>query len=147
MEVRVNAGTRDATIEPSFSFETSGEPSHQVRVFWDRKQAGIVEVDRFALDRPLVGEVMITHHQDVPGVIGRVGTILGRYDVNIAGMEVGRHHQGGEAIMVVNVDEEIPDGALDEIRSIPGLERVYKVSLPLPQPRAAMAPAPVLATV
>ncbi|HKG24283.1 MAG TPA: phosphoglycerate dehydrogenase [Thermomicrobiales bacterium] len=147
MEVRVNAGTRDPNVEPSFSFETSGEPSHQVRVFWDRKQAGIVAVDRFALDRPLVGEVMITHHQDVPGVIGRVGTILGRYDVNIAGMEVGRHHPGGEAIMVVNVDEEIPDGALDEIRSIPGLERVYKVSLPLAQPRTAMAATPVLAAV
>jgi D-3-phosphoglycerate dehydrogenase len=147
MEVRVNAGTRDPHVEPSFAFETSGEPSHQVRVSWDRKQAGIVAVDRFALDRPLAGEVLITHHQDVPGVIGRVGTILGRYDVNIAGMEVGRHHQGGEAIMVVNVDEEIPDGALDEIRSIPGLERVYKVSLPMAQPRAALARVPALAGV
>jgi D-3-phosphoglycerate dehydrogenase len=147
MEVRVNAGTRDPNVEPSFAFETSGEPSHQVRVSWDRKQAGIVAVDRFALDRPLAGEVLITHHQDVPGVIGRVGTILGRYDVNIAGMEVGRHHPGGEAIMVVNVDEEIPDGALDEIRSIPGLERVYKVSLPPAQTRAAMAAAPVMAGV
>jgi D-3-phosphoglycerate dehydrogenase len=143
MEVRVNAGTRDASIEPSFSFEASGDPSHHVRVSWDRKQAGIVAVDRFALDRPLAGEVLITHHRDVPGVIGRVGTILGRYDVNIAGMEVGRHHPGGEAIMVVNVDDELPDAALEEIRSIPGLERVYKVSLPPAQPRAALAAAPV----
>jgi D-3-phosphoglycerate dehydrogenase len=130
MEVRINSGTRDPGVEPSFSFETSGDPSHQVRVSWDRQQASIVAVDRFALGRPLAGEVMITHHRDVPGVIGRVGTILGRYDVNIAGMEVGRHHPGGDAIMVVNVDGEIADAALDEIRSIPGLERVYKVSLP-----------------
>jgi D-3-phosphoglycerate dehydrogenase len=147
MEVRVNAGTRDPQVEPSFAFETSGEPAHQVRVTWDRKQAGIVAVDRFALDRPLVGEVMITHHHDVPGVIGRVGTILGRYDVNIAGMEVGRHHQGGEAIMVVNTDEEIPDGALNEIQSIPGLDRVYKVSLPPAPSRAPISPTPALVTV
>ncbi|HEY8446151.1 MAG TPA: phosphoglycerate dehydrogenase [Thermomicrobiales bacterium] len=138
MEVRVNAGTRDPKVEPSFSFETSGEPSHQVRVSWDRHTAGIVAVDRFSLDRPLAGEVLITHHQDVPGVIGRVGTILGRHGVNIAGMEVGRHHRGGEAIMVVNVDDPIPDGVLEEIRAIPGLDRVYRVSLPPAQPRVAL---------
>jgi D-3-phosphoglycerate dehydrogenase len=147
MEVRVNAGTRDPNVDPSFSFETGGDPSHQVRITWDRKQAGIAAVDRFALDRPLAGEVLITHHRDVPGVIGRVGTILGRYDVNIAGMEVGRHYPGGDAIMVVNVDEEIPDGALDEIRAIPGLERAYKVSLPPAQPRASLVSARALATV
>lgn len=138
MEIRVNAGTRDPKVEPSFSFETTGEPSHQVRVSWDRKHAGIVAVDRFSLDRPLAGEVLITHHRDVPGVIGRVGTILGRHGVNIAGMEVGRHHRGGEAIMVVNVDDPIPDGALEEIQAIPGLERVYRVSLPPAQPRVAL---------
>ena len=123
MEVRVDAGTRDPNVIPTFSFEATGEPeepAHQVRVVWDRAQAGIVAVDRFTLDRPLAGELLITHHRDVPGVIGRVGTVIGRYDVNIAGMEVGRHHRGGEAIMVVNVDNEIPDGALEEIRAIPG---------------------------
>jgi D-3-phosphoglycerate dehydrogenase len=53
-------------------------------------------------------------------------------------MEVGRHHRGGEAIMVVNVDDPIPDGALEEIQAIPGLERVYRVSLPPAQPRVAL---------
>lgn len=133
MEVRIDAGTRDPNLQPSFGFEASGEPeepAHQVRVVWDLTDAAIVDVDRFSLDRGLSGEMLITHHRDVPGVIGRVGTILGRYEVNIAGMEVGRHHRGGEALMVVNVDEEIPDAALEEIKAIPGLERAFKVSLP-----------------
>ena len=63
-------------------------------------------------------------------MIGRVGTVLGRYEVNIAGMEVGRHHRGEEALMVVNVDDAITDEALDEIRSIPGMEAAYRISLP-----------------
>jgi D-3-phosphoglycerate dehydrogenase len=151
MDVRVDAGTRDPNVVPTFSFEATGEPeepAHQVRVVWDRAQAGIVAVDRFTLDRPLAGELLITHHRDVPGVIGRVGTIIGRYDVNIAGMEVGRHHRGGEAIMVVNVDNEIPDAALEEIRAIPGMVGAFKISLPadLSRPRPGVPAITVPAT-
>ncbi|CAN5805802.1 hypothetical protein BH24CHL4_BH24CHL4_12110 [soil metagenome] len=133
MDARVDAGTNDPDVQPSFSFEASGEPeepAHQVRIVWDRMQAAIVAVDRFSLDRPLSGEMLVTHHHDVPGVIGRVGTVLGRYEVNIAGMEVGRHHRGEEALMVVNVDDAISDEALDEIRSIPGMGAAYRISLP-----------------
>lgn len=129
LEFKVVSGAHDAA-EPSFSFEALGESSHHVRVSWDRKHAGIVEVDRFALDRALVGEVLITHHRDVPGVIGRVGTILGLHGVNIAGMQVGRHNRGGEALMVLNVDDEIPAAALAEIKAIPGVATSFRVSLP-----------------
>lgn len=140
MDVRFDAGTRDPHIQPSFSFEASGEPeepAHHIQVAWDRRNAAIVAVDRFSLDRPLSGEMLITHHRDVPGVIGRVGTILGRYEVNVAGMEVGRHYRGEEALMVVNVDDDIPEAALQEIQAIPGLEQAFRVSLPrdlLPSP-------------
>jgi D-3-phosphoglycerate dehydrogenase / 2-oxoglutarate reductase len=130
-------GANDPEVEPSFSFEVLGETSHHVRVMWDRKSAGIVEVDRFALDRALAGDLLITHHRDVPGIVGRVGTIMGLYKVNIAGMQVGRHHRGGEALMVLNVDDEIPQAALDEIKTIPGVETAYRVSLPRAQPRLA----------
>jgi D-3-phosphoglycerate dehydrogenase / 2-oxoglutarate reductase len=130
-------GANDPDVEPSFSFEVLGETSHHVRVMWDRKSAGIVEVDRFALDRALAGDLLITHHRDVPGIVGRVGTIMGLYKVNIAGMQVGRHHRGGEALMVLNVDDEIPQAALDEIKTIPGVETAYRVSLPRAQPRLA----------
>jgi D-3-phosphoglycerate dehydrogenase len=130
-------GANDPDVEPSFSFEVLGETSHHVRVMWDRRTAGIVEVDRFALDRALAGEILITHHRDVPGIVGRVGTIMGLYRVNIAGMQVGRHHRGGEALMVLNVDDEIPQAALDEIKTIPGVETAYRVSLPPAQSRMA----------
>ena len=103
---------------------------HHVRVAGSGADAGIVEVDRYALDGALHGDLLITRHRDAPGVIGKVGTVLGRHEVNIAGMQVGRHHQGGEALMVLNVDDAIPPAAEAEIRAIDGLTAVYVVSLP-----------------
>ena len=130
LEVIVNAGTDDPGIEPSFSFDVSGSTPRHVRVSWDRHRAGIVEIDRFSLDRPLEGDVLITHHTDVPGVIGGVCTVLGRHGVNVAGMQVGRHDRGGEAVMVVNVDDEIPAEVLREIEGILGIETAFRVTLP-----------------
>jgi D-3-phosphoglycerate dehydrogenase len=138
MAIKTITATPDPAIEPSFAFEASGEPERRVRIAWDRVTAGIVEIDRFSLERALAGEVLITHHRDQPGVVGRMGTILGRHEVNIAGMQVGRHERGGEAIMVTNVDDEIPEAALAEIRAIPGVRNVYVVSLPPAQTRSAV---------
>ncbi|WP_051914103.1 phosphoglycerate dehydrogenase [Thermorudis peleae] len=123
-----------ATTIPDFSIEVDGETPHRVTIRWDRKDAGIMEVDRFTLERPLAGHMLITHHRDRPGIVGRIGMILGRYEVNIAGMQVGRHHRGGDAIMVLNVDDPIPEEALEEIRQIPDIATAYVVSLPQPQP-------------
>lgn len=115
---------------PQFVFETRGNTSHTVTVTWDRVYAGIVAVDRFSLERPLAGHVLITHHHDQPGVIGTLGMILGRHGVNIAGMQVGRHAPRGEALMVTNVDESIPDEAVEEIRRCDAVEDAFVVSLP-----------------
>jgi len=115
---------------PQFEFETRGGTSHTVTVTWDRVFAGIVAVDRFSLERPLAGHVLITHHHDQPGVIGTLGMILGRHGVNIAGMQVGRLAPRGEALMVTNVDESIPDEAVEEIRRCDAVEDAFVVSLP-----------------
>lgn len=121
---------RDEHHLPQFVFETRGQTTHTVTVTWDRVFAGIVAVDRFSLERPLAGHVLITHHHDQPGVIGTLGMILGRHGVNIAGMQVGRHAPRGEALMVTNVDEAIPEEAVEEIRQCAAVEDAFVVSLP-----------------
>lgn len=126
---RIATEQRD-DVQPQFLLETAGEESHTVTVSWDRVSAGIVAVDRFSLERPLAGHVLITHHHDQPGVIGQLGTILGQHGVNIAGMQVGRHAPRGEALMVTNVDEEIPADALAAIKACTAVEDAYVVSLP-----------------
>jgi D-3-phosphoglycerate dehydrogenase len=58
-------------------------------------------------------------YADIPGMIGKVGTILGDSGINIAHMQVGRRKIGGEAVMGINVDIPIPDEVMEEIKRIP----------------------------
>jgi D-3-phosphoglycerate dehydrogenase len=149
IRVRVVSDSADPSRAPDFSFEVlegeSGPLSHHVTVRWDRQDAAIMEVDGFTLNSPLAGDVLITHHRDQPGVIGSVGTLLARYDVNIAGMQVGRHlpRRGGEAIMVLNVDDAIPPEALDELKRVAGIETAFVVSLPRTSPQRPLFPSGV----
>ncbi|MBN1194872.1 MAG: phosphoglycerate dehydrogenase [Methanomicrobiaceae archaeon] len=81
----------------------------------------IVKIGDYMTDMTPGGHVVISRHQDVPGVIGRFATTLGRYNINIAGMQVGRNQPGQEAIMVLNVDSEVPVKAMEEIRTFDGV--------------------------
>jgi D-3-phosphoglycerate dehydrogenase len=61
--------------------------------------------------------VLVTRSRDVPGVIGRVGTILGARGVNISRFHLGRRTLGGEAIAVIETDARVDDATLAEILS------------------------------
>jgi D-3-phosphoglycerate dehydrogenase len=67
------------------------------------------------------GYVIVSRHLDKPGVIGRASTILGEANINIAGMQVGRITPGEEAIMVLNVDSEVPPAVMEKIRTKVGI--------------------------
>jgi len=84
---------------------------------------GINDID---IEAPLRGVILFIRNQDVPGVIGRVGTILGNRHLNIANFALGRNQQTQEAIGLVNVDDHIPAEVLEEIRAIPAV-RVARV--------------------
>ena len=93
----------------------------------------LVSVSGINVEAPLAGTLLIIRNDDQPGVIGEVGTILGRLGVNIANFALGRNDTG--AIGVVNVDEEASKaGALDEaleaIRNIPAVRDAWLVRLP-----------------
>ena len=65
--------------------------------------------------------MIVSRHLDKPGVIGRASTILGKCNINIANMQFGRINLGEQALMVLNVDSEVPAEVMDEIRSMPGI--------------------------
>ena len=73
---------------------------------------------------------MIFLHRDLPGVIGNVGTIFGRHQVNIAQMSVGcpTNKPGGEAVGVLALDSVPPAEALAEILAMPQVTRAWTVS-------------------
>ena len=81
----------------------------------------IVAVGGYTMDMIPEGYVIVSRHLDKPGVIGRASTILGKCNINIAGMQVGRINPGEQAIMVLNVDSEVSEDVMDEIRSMPGI--------------------------
>jgi D-3-phosphoglycerate dehydrogenase len=83
--------------------------------------ARIVSIAGYTMDMVPEGAVIISRHLDRPGVIGRASTILGEHQINIAGMQVGRFQPGEEAIMVLNVDGDVPEEVMEAIRGMPGI--------------------------
>jgi D-3-phosphoglycerate dehydrogenase len=90
----------------------------------------LVQVGPYRLDTFMDGILLLFTHRDVPGLIGYIGTIFGKYSVNIAQMTVGRQVAGGEAIAVLNLDSDPPEEALKEVRSHPQISSLSVVKLP-----------------
>jgi len=97
-----------------------GEETVSGTVFF-KGRSRIVAVGGYTMDMIPEGYVIVSRHLDKPGVIGRASTILGKCNINIAGMQVGRVQPGEHAIMVLNVDSEVPAQVMEEIRSMPGI--------------------------
>jgi len=89
----------------------------------------LLQVDGIEVEAPLGRNLVYIRNRDVPGVIGKVGTILGDHKINIADFSLGRRAAGdttgtlGEAIAVVHVDEVIPEAVLAELRKIAAVEQ------------------------
>ncbi|WNR42479.1 phosphoglycerate dehydrogenase [Paenibacillus roseipurpureus] len=75
----------------------------------------IVRIDQYPVDFAAEGNLLLISHNDKPGIIGRVGTLLGNNQVNIATMQVGRKVIGGSAIMVLTIDKTAPTDVLSEL--------------------------------
>lgn len=92
----------------------------------------LVVLDGHRLESYLDGNLLLFSHQDVPGIIGRVGTIFGEHNVNIAQMAVGRSggEPGGSAIGVLNLDGLPAQAALDAVRAVPAITLACVVQLP-----------------
>lgn len=82
------------------------------------KQARIVKIDNYYVEIPPVGEMVLIQNLDKPGIIGNLGTLLGKHDINIAAMTFGREKPGGKAITVLNVDAVITPEVLKEIKKL-----------------------------
>ena len=89
----------------------------------------IVEAGGFEIDTVPAGEMLVTQHHDVPGMIGRVGTLLGDAKVNISTMQVSRNAIGGDAIMVLGIDRPAGDATINQLRAIDGVHSVRSLSL------------------
>src|SRR5687767_2627200 len=98
--------------------------------FGEQKREGrITEIDGFHIEAVPHGHMVVMHNQDVPGVIGRVGTIFGERGVNISRFHLGRRERGGEAMAVIEVDAPLQPDTLDQLRSLPPVISAIEIEL------------------
>ncbi|MBI4519219.1 MAG: phosphoglycerate dehydrogenase [Gemmatimonadetes bacterium] len=93
------------------------------------RYARVVRVGEYHVDVVPEGTLVILRNRDVPGVIGRVGTLLGSLGVNIAEYHQARLSAGGEALAAISVDGELPADALQALRRLPEIVDARQVGL------------------
>ncbi|MFZ0963395.1 MAG: phosphoglycerate dehydrogenase [Terriglobia bacterium] len=111
------------------ALSTEGETATGVGMVGMRGALRILGLNDIDIEAPLRGIILFIRNQDVPGVIGKVGTILGNRKINIATFTLGRDPQTQQAIGLVNVDNDVPDEVLQEIRAIPAVRTATVVKV------------------
>jgi D-3-phosphoglycerate dehydrogenase len=93
------------------------------------KEPRVVKLNEFYLEAIPDGYMLFVSNKDVPGIVGKVGTILGNDEINIAGIGLGRDKKSGQAISILNVDNDVPKDVLKKLREINGVTDVKFVKV------------------
>jgi D-3-phosphoglycerate dehydrogenase len=88
-----------------------------------------VKLDGFRFEVRPEGYLLIYNNIDRPGMLARVGTILARHNVNIAGVSLGRSAIGANALTVMSIDSDVPPGAMKELLAQDGVSNLKVVRL------------------
>jgi len=91
----------------------------------ENKEERIVKIDGFSVDALPEGCLLVCYNEDTPGIMGHIGTVLGKEGVNIASMTLGRKKKGGPAITVLNLDQSIDEKV--KIKEFPAIHSVKLV--------------------
>ena len=89
----------------------------------------ITSIDAFPVNVTPSSHMLFTRHRDMPGIIGKLGSLLGEHNVNIASMQVGRKIVRGDAVMVLSIDDPVPAALLEELTAIDGIQEAHPVTL------------------
>ncbi len=91
--------------------------------------ARIVRINNYRIDVRPERYMLYIKHRDIPGMIGKVGSLLGNYEVNIGTMQVGRTAAGGEALMMLTLDKTLEPKMIAALTDIPGIEEAKTLEL------------------
>jgi len=128
-KISATAGGASGDVIAVLLKTTSDE--RQVRGGVQGKSLRLLGVDAIDIEVPLGGNLIFIRNRDVPGVVGKIGSLLGRHQVNIANFALGRTGETGnvQAMAVVQVDSPAPEEVLEEVRRLPEIQEVRAVRL------------------
>jgi D-3-phosphoglycerate dehydrogenase len=106
-----------------------GENAVSGTLFGPRMQPRLIEAMGFDFDVVPEKYMLFIRNEDRPGMIGKLGSILGEHDINIGNMAVGRGEPGSRAAMAVTVDEPVPEEVLTALLKTPGFNEARSVTL------------------
>jgi D-3-phosphoglycerate dehydrogenase len=109
--------------------ETSRKKYFIMGTLFANKDPRIVKIDKFYVEAIPDGFMLVVSNNDVPGVVGNIGTVLGKAGVNIAGISFGRDKSTGEAISLLNLDSEVPKDMLNKLNEAKDIKGVKQVKV------------------
>jgi D-3-phosphoglycerate dehydrogenase len=89
----------------------------------------LIEVDGYEIEISITDHMLLVRNDDVPGVIGRVGTFLGDREVNISNMAVGRSPEGYAAMMGISLDQPLGEDQIEDLMNVEGILAARYVDL------------------
>lgn len=113
----------------SIEVVTNEQTSLVIGTLFGKTDSRIVRINEFYIDAVPQGTMLMISNQDRPGLVGEVGTILGKHNINIAEMTLGRKIEGERALTVINVDGDVSKDSLGEIRKLKKVIDVKVITL------------------
>jgi D-3-phosphoglycerate dehydrogenase len=99
----------------SLSIEGSGEKRTIAGTLFEGTPR-IVRMRDYQVDFTPTEHMLLLAYEDRPGMIGKIGTIMGQHDINIAAMYLGRREKRGEAMVILSLDSSVPGNVIEEVK-------------------------------
>jgi D-3-phosphoglycerate dehydrogenase len=127
----VRGSTAASAIRTSVS-SASGEQTASGSVFTTAegyREGRITRIDGFRIEAIPRGHMIVMHNRDVPGVIGKVGSILGDARINISAFHLGRRERGGEAMAIIEVDAPLNQQTFERLSQLDSIVALRQIEL------------------
>lgn len=129
LEEAVSCESHDYVSTVHVSATSKDQSVEVVGTLFDERHPRLVRVNRYEFEAPLEGNLLITQHEDRPGVVGALGEVLGSESINISRMQVGVSSDNNKAIAILAISKPLDDAVLARIRAIPAIIKSIQLTL------------------
>src|SRR5690606_29750025 len=130
MEVREIRNEREGVYHTLIRIKVDTEQGERTvaGTLFGKDQPRLVDIFGIGIEADLDGNMLYIVNEDAPGFIGRIGSILGEAGINIGTFHLGRRQAGGEAIVLLSVDQPIPADVVEKASQLEGVKTVKALS-------------------